>query len=201
MKKLLTVFLFLLLPLLGAQAAPVAPMEVVKTTSERMLEALRQNREALQKDPGKIYPLVEKIVLPHFDFETMSRWVLGKHWRSATPEQRTRFVAEFRNLLVRTYAKALLEYSDEEVRIPAQPGPAADAKEASVRTEIVPNSGKAIPIQYSMLLKDGDWKVFDVVIDGVSIVTNYRSSIAEQVSKEGMEATIARLSQRNSSGS
>lgn len=201
MKKLLTVFLFLLLPLLGAQAAPVAPMEVVKTTSERMLEALRQNRDALQKDPSKIYPLVEKIVLPHFDFETMSRWVLGKHWRSATPEQRTRFVAEFRNLLVRTYAKALLEYSDEEVRIPAQPGPAADAKEASVRTEIVPKSGKAIPIQYSMLLKDGDWKVFDVVIDGVSIVTNYRSSIAEQVSKEGMDAIIAKLNQRNSSGS
>ncbi len=194
MQRLAAVWLLLCLSLSSAWAQ-TAPTDVIRSTSEQMLSALKSQRPALQQDNRKIYPLVEKIVLPHFDFDAMSRWVLGRSWKEATPDQQQRFVKEFRNLLVRTYAKALLEYSDEQVRIPPQTITGKD--DVTVRTEIVPKNGKAIPIQYAMHLKDNQWQVYDVIIDGVSIVTNYRSSIAEQVRKDGIEGTIKMLAQRS----
>ena len=175
MKKIITLFcLALLLGSGSALAAVRPPQEVVQETSARMIDALRQNRAALRQDSSRIYELVDQIVLPNFDFELMSRWVLGRAWQQATPEQRRRFTEEFRTLLVRTYAKALLEYSNEEVRVPPQP--AASGNETTVRTEVQPQTGRPIQINYSMRLGDAGWKVYDVTVDGVSLVTNYRST-------------------------
>lgn len=188
--------LLLLAPVLVV-AAGATPLELVRDTSERMLGELRANHDHLRENPGEIYDLVDEIVLPNFDFETMSRWVLGRYWRDADAVQRDRFVEEFRTLLVRTYATALLEYSNEQIRFPTQPDPAADVLEVTVRTEIVPRSGGPIPVNYSMHRRDDRWLVFDVVIDGVSIVTNYRNTIAEQVRSQGLDAMIAGLAERN----
>ena len=121
MKKIIALGLLLLTlsgSVIGAEVK--SPQEVVQNTSAQMLDALRKNSATLRQDSSRIYELVEKIVLPNFDFEVMSRWVLGRAWQQATPDQRRRFADEFRTLLVRTYAKALLEYSDEDVRVRAE---------------------------------------------------------------------------------
>ncbi|HRD66953.1 MAG TPA: ABC transporter substrate-binding protein [Candidatus Competibacter sp.] len=177
-------------------ATATPPQDVIQDTSTRMLDALRKNREVLDRDPSRLYELVSQIVLPNFDFELMSRWVLGRAWQQATPEQRRQFTDEFRTLLVRTYAKALLEYSNEAIRVLPQSG-AADGDEITIKTEVRPKTGQPIQINYSMHLGNAAWKVYDVTVDGVSLVTNYRGTFATQIRNNGMDAVIADLRQRN----
>ena len=172
------------------------PQDIVQDTSTRMVDALRQNRQTLDREPGRIYALVDQIVLPNFDFELMSRWVLGRAWQQATPEQRRQFTEEFRTLLVRTYAKALLEYSNEAIRV-LPPSGAPDGSEVTIKTEVRPKTGQPVQINYSMRLGDDAWKVYDVTVDGVSLVTNYRGTFATQIRDSGMDAVIADLRQRN----
>jgi len=195
MKRLLTVGLLMLALGSGWTVAATPPENVVQQTSERMLDALRQNRATIDRDPGQIYALVNQIVLPNFDFELMSRWVLGRAWQQATPEQRRQFTEEFRALLVRTYAKALLEYADEAIKV--SPAGAPAGAEATVRTEVQPKSGRPIQINYSMHLGNDAWKVYDVTVDGISLVTNYRDTFASQVRANGMDAVITDLRRRN----
>ena len=200
MKKAIACGLLLLTLVSGvAWAAAKPPQEVVEDTSARMLSALRQNYAALKQDSSQIYGLVDQIVLPNFDFELMSRWVLGRAWQQATPEQRRRFTEEFRTLLVRTYAKALLEYANEDVRVPPQPG-ATNGNEATIKTEVRLKTGQPIQINYSMHLGNEAWKVYDVTVDGVSLVTNYRGTFTTQIRDKGLDALITDLQQRNSAG-
>lgn len=179
-----------------AQAASPDAAEVVKTTSQEVLERLEAEKAELEKNPGRIYELINKLVVPRFDFASMSRWVLGRDsWKSASEEQRQAFINEFRTLLVRTYAKALLEYSDEEIEYyPAQGNP--DSNLVVVKTEVRQQSG-AIPIHYRMHLKDEEWKVVDVAVDGVSLVSTYRGSFASEIRKNGLDSLIAKIEERN----
>ena len=200
MRKVVTIF-YLALAVLSSSmvsATVPAPQQVVEQTSAQMIQALHQNSAALRKDSSHIYELVEQIVLPHFDFQLMSRWVLGRAWQTATPEQRQQFAVEFRTLLVRTYAKALLEYADEEVRVLAQAPVTGD--ETVVKTEVRPKTGRPIQINYSMHLGDNGWKVYDVSVEGVSLVTNYRSTFASQMRSNGLDVVIADLRKRNAQG-
>ena len=121
MKRVIALGLLLLVGRRCHRSRRQTPQDVIQDTSTRMIDALRQNRAKLDRDPGQIYGLVDQIVLPNFDFELMSRWVLGRPWQQASPDQRRRFTEEFRTLLVRTYAKALLEYSGEDIRLLPQP--------------------------------------------------------------------------------
>ncbi len=199
MKRVIALGLLLLALGGGAiEAAVKPPQDVIQDTSTRMIDALRQNRAKLDRDPGQIYGLVDQIVLPNFDFELMSRWVLGRAWQQATPDQRRRFTEEFRTLLVRTYAKALLEYSGEDIRLLPQPT-VGDGSEVTVKTEVRLKAGRPIQINYSMHLNNDGWKVYDVKVDGVSLVTNYRSTFASQIRANGMDSVIADLQQRNNS--
>ncbi len=191
----------LLTLLLFSQAllAAVHPaQQLVSDTTSRVLERLRSERDALQKDSDRIYPLVEELILPHFDFRRMSAWVLGRHWRTATPEQRKQFSQEFQTLLIRTYATALLEYTDQKIRY--LPFHAAEGdRRVTVKTEIVQSGGVNIPIFYSMYRnREGEWKVYDISIDGVSLVTNYRSSFASEIARGGMDALLTKLAKMNS---
>jgi phospholipid transport system substrate-binding protein len=180
-------------------AAIQPPQQVVQDTSTQMLEALRKNREVLRQDPSRLYGLVDQIILPKFDFELISRWVLGRAWQQATPEQRRHFAEEFQTLLVRSYSNALLEYVDEEFQI-LPPRGAVSGNEATVRTEVRLRTGQPIQINYSMYLRDGAWKVIDVTVEGVSLVTNYRSTFASQIRSSGLDTVIADLRQRNAQG-
>ncbi|MBT8116800.1 MAG: ABC transporter substrate-binding protein [Gammaproteobacteria bacterium] len=184
---------------LTANAVPtpgnLSPQELVRDTSSRMLSALRDEREEIANNPGRLYELVADIVLPYFDFERMSQWVLGKNWRTATPEQRVRFVEQFRRLLVRTYGTALSDYADEKI-IYLPHTDSGDVVKVTVRTEIR-QGGSTIPINYSMYNSKEGWKVYDVAISGVSLVTNYRSTFASIIRGEGMDSLIDQLVKRN----
>jgi phospholipid transport system substrate-binding protein len=196
LKSLLALLLCALLAQPAAHAASdVTPQELVRETSSRMLAALSEERDAIAKEPGRLYELVSTIVLPYFDFERMSMWVLGKNWRAATTDQRTRFVDQFRMLLVRTYGTALSDYANEEIIY--LPYIAGDREgRATVRTEIE-HAGSTIPISYSMYKGSDGWKVYDVVISGVSLVTNYRSTFGTIIRDKGMDNLIQQLSERN----
>jgi phospholipid transport system substrate-binding protein len=183
-------------PVLRA-ASNITPLELVQDTSSRMLAALKDEQEAIRKDSGRLYQLVSTIVLPYFDFERMSQWVLGKNWRTATPDQRARFVEQFRNLLVRTYGTALSEYADEKIVYLPFAGDLS-APTVTVRTEIE-QGGSTIPIAYSMYRSQDGWKVYDVAISGVSLVTNYRSSFGNIIREKGMDSLIRQLAEKNSS--
>lgn len=174
-----------------------APQALVKKASDDMLKALKVHEAELAENPDKIYSLVEAILMPHFDFEKMSKLALGKNWRQASDEQRIRFTEEFRLLLIRTYSTAMLEYTDEEIRmLPFRDD--LSRKRVSVPMEVVQPAGPAIPMALSLYQNEQDeWKVYDVKIDGISLVTNYRSSFATEIRNDGMEKLIENLAERN----
>lgn len=181
----------------GASSAAIQPpQDLIKQTADRMLAKLKEERTVIRKDPSRIYGLVSDIVLPHFDFERMSAWVLGKYWRTATPEQKKRFTEEFRNLLVRTYATSLTEYTDRKINyLPFRGDPGAT--EVTIRTEVEQPGAAAIPIDYSLHLKNSEWLVYDVAIDSVSLVTNYRTTFANEIRQSGLDKLIDKLAERN----
>lgn len=173
------------------------PQALVKNASDDMLKALKDHEAELEANPDKIYSLVEAILMPHFDFEKMSKLALGKNWRQASDDQRSRFTEEFRLLLIRTYSTAMLEYTDEEIRmLPFRDD--LSRKRVSVPMEVVQPAGPAIPMALSLYQNEQDeWKVYDVKIDGISLVTNYRSSFANEIRNDGMEKLIENLAERN----
>jgi phospholipid transport system substrate-binding protein len=179
---------------------PQEAQQLVQQTADQVLERLQKDRERLQANPDLIYPLVEDIVLPHFDFSRMSQWVLGRHWRTADAAQRERFTREFRDLLVRTYAKALLEYTDQSIEyLPLLADESAER--VVVRTQIVQKgSAYPIPIYYNMYHRADGWKVYDISVDGVSLVSNYRSSFASQIRAGSIDDLIAKLESMNRKG-
>ena len=178
-------------------ASELSAQQLVRDTSSRMLVAMRAEQGRIEKDTAHLYQLVEQIVLPCFDFRRMSQWVLGRNWRSATPQQREQFVDQFRMLLVRTYSTALLEYADGEiVYLPVAEG--SGGKTVTVRTEIDQPGIGVIPVTYSMYPSDSGWKVYDIAISGVSLVTSYRSTYGSIIRKDGIDRLIAQLAERNS---
>lgn len=180
-----------------AEEEPLGPRELVMHTSEDVLQTLRREKAGYEAHPERVYELVDKLVVPHFDFARMARWVLGKHWRAATAEQRQRFTEEFRNLLVRTYSAALLDYTDQRIEYdPLRVSP-SDRKVAVVRTRVQRPGAPEVPIDYTMYRSARDWKVFDVSVDGISLVTTYRTSFGQEVRQHGIEGLIASLEARN----
>ncbi len=168
---------------------------VVRSTTEQVLEAVNREREVLSKDPDRIYGIVDEYIIPHFDFQRMSQRVLGKFWHRASEEQQTKFVAQFQTLLVHTYAAALREYSNQKIEfLPSRP---REEGEVSVRTQIVQSGSPPIPIQYEMYKHANGWKVYDITIDGVSLVINYRSTFASEIRNNGLDGLIERLAVHN----
>ncbi len=186
------------LVLAGAARAEVVPEELVRSTADVILAEIKANRELYAKDKARLYKMADEKVLPHFDFRRMSQWVLGRSWRDATPEQRDRFVAAFRDLLVRTYSTALLNYKDQEIIYLPTPR-RANEDDVLVKTEVKQSGGQPnIPIHYSFYKnRDGAWKVYDVTIEGVSLVTNYRSVYATKIRDKGLDALIVEITAGN----
>lgn len=194
MKKLLTLTgIALLLFSLQASAAEMQPDELIKSTSEKVLSTLEQNREKFKEQPEEVSQLVKDIILPHLDFRAMSKLALGKNWRSATEDQQNRFVDAFKTMLIRTYSRSLTEYAGQEVIfLPYRP-PAEGKRTVTVQTQIKQDSGPLIPIDYSLRIKDDIWKVYDIKIEGISLVTNYRNTFAADINQLGIEGLIKKL--------
>lgn len=173
--------------------AQLAPDALVKETSEKVLAALDANKARYEKEPELVYQLVNDIVLPHMDFKAMSKLALGKFWREANDTQQAEFVDAFKIMLVRTYSKSLTQYSGQTIEYKPYQPPAAGKRTVVVNTEIKQSSGPAIPIDYRLYTKGGIWKVYDIKIDGISLVTNYRNSFASDIRKVGMDGLIEKL--------
>jgi phospholipid transport system substrate-binding protein len=192
-KKLIAgLILLLALPAMAA----TEPEQLVRQTSERVIAEIRANLDVYKDDPKKVYILVDELVLPHFDFAAMTDLALGRYKDEVSAAQKPAIVAEFRQLLVRTYSSALFEYTDQEMIYLPMEGSEAEG-EVTVRTEIEQAGGFPIPINYVLHLGDEGWKVFDVSVDEVSLVTNYRSSFARAIKRDGIDGLIKTLQERN----
>lgn len=188
--------LFFILCFSVGTAWATTPDEVVKETAEGVISHIESNRSILETHPEKIYDMVNELVIPRFDFISMSKWVLGKHWKTASETQRLEFIAQFKALLVRTYARALLEYSGQKIKYyPAEQNPQSNL--AVVKTELTSLSNTQLPILYRMHQKNEEWKVVDIAVDGVSLVTTYRGSFATQIKKNGFDSLLNELSKKN----
>lgn len=191
----LILFYFVLGSLVMAEEEHPAMM-LVKDTTAKIKQKIKEQDDAIKKDQEVLYDLVDKIVLPHFDFKKMSSWVLGKNWRKADDAQKKKFTDQFSRLLVRTYSKALYDNIDQKIDfLPIRGKPQAD--EVVIRTEIPQRGAFPIPIDYKMHLKDSQWKVYDVVIDSLSLVANYRTSFSQEIKQSGIDNLIAKLADRN----
>jgi len=203
MKLYLQLFLALIVCAAASSsfAATTPPDELIKQTSDKVLSTLEMNKEKYKSQPEEIFKLVNDIILPHLDFRAMSKLALGKNWRKADNDQQTRFTEAFKTMLVRTYSKSLTEYAGQEIKyLPYRP-PAEGKRTTKVKTVIDQGSGPEIPIIYSLRIKDDIWKVYDIKIDGISLVTNYRNSFASDIRKVGIDGLIEQLLAKSSTKS
>lgn len=174
--------------------APAAqgPQELMDSVSKQLFEALDANRAAIKKDPEKCFPLVDTILLPHFDTDYAAQLVLAQSWRTATPDQQKRFVGALYRALLKTYGGAIADFTADRLKLlPFRGDPAAT--QATVRTLVTRSSGTVVPVDYRLRKTEEGWKAFDVIIEGISYVKNYRTDLGEEVSKKGLEEVIARL--------
>jgi phospholipid transport system substrate-binding protein len=173
----------------GAAADPAA---LVQEAAQGMLGDIDKNRDAYRRDPAKVAAVVDKYLMPHFDTETSARVVLGQFWRSATPEQRQRFINAFYHSLLGNYGEALVEFTPDRLKIfPSRVEPGATT--ATVRTEVRRRNGDRVSVNYSMRMTPQGWKAWDVVIDGISYVKSYREDFGAQIQSQGLETVIKRL--------
>ncbi len=181
---------------LGAAAEIVPPDVLAKNTTNEVLRIVKQDKDIKSGNNKKILDLVEQIILPNFDFRQMTQLAVGKNWGKATPEQQENLVNEFRTMLVRTYSASLSSVADYRVEFkPFKLAPGAS--DVTVNTEVSKPGAPPIPIDYRMEKKDAGWKVYDVLVDNVSMVTVYRNSFNSEVRKGGVEGLLAALSRRN----
>lgn len=207
----LSIYLFVL-AMLGMQANIAAAAQedaqtLIVEHSNQLVDALKQQSAAIKLDNQIAYKLVEEIVLPHVDFNRVARLVLGKHWRSASAEQRERFTNEFRRFLIRTYVTAMVEFSDQIVShadsVKYLPFRNSDPNDVSVRMLITLPDRPPVQVNYSLYQNgtESSWKIYDLAVEGISLATTYRSSFSTQIRREGMDGLINKLAERNAAAS
>ena len=179
-------------PAPAATQTTQSPSDVVQSSAQSMLKELDANRDMYRKDPAKVGQLVDKYLLPHFDTEFSARLVLGAHWRTATPDQRKRFIDAFYHSLLNNYGSALSDFTADKLKIfPTKVDPGADR--ATVRTEVKRSGGDRVSVNYYLHKTPDGWKAWDVVIDGISYVNSYREDFGAQIDQQGIDAVINRL--------
>ena len=177
------------------------PEQIVEDTSSKILKTINEENDRLREDPALINGLINETVIPIIDLDSMGKLILGKYWKRASEAQRTSFVAEFKDMLIRTYAKSLVDYGHAKVNVL----PARDKEQGkyyTVQSELDVGSGKA-PLQVAYIFrknKQTEWKVFDLAVDGLSLVKNFRTSFSQEIRETSLDALIARLANTNKSG-
>jgi len=195
MTRILTAILAGLAPVL-ALAQELAPDALVRRTTDEVLAIIKSDKDLRARDSRRILDLVEEKVLPHFDFSRMTRLAVGRSWSQASEAQKEALTREFRTLLVRTYSSSLSQYRNQTIEVKAARIAAQDT-DTLVRTLVNQAGGPPIPIDYGMEKTDKGWKVYDVVVDGVSLVTTYRGSFNDQIQKNGIDGLVKTLMDRN----
>lgn len=174
----------------------MAPDVLVKQTADDVLNIIKNDKEIQAGNQQKLYAVAEEKILPNFDFERVCKMVLGKSWKAATPEQQASFEKEFRSLLLRTYSVALGKYKNQVIEYkPMRAEP--DAKNVTVKTQILQSGGQPIAVDYSLVKGTAGWKVYDIIIENVSLVTNYRSQFSTEIRQNGIDSLNAKLADKN----
>jgi phospholipid transport system substrate-binding protein len=170
----------------------LGPKELIEQTAQKMLDELDKNRAAYRKDPAKVRALVDRVLLPHFDTQYAARLVLGRHWKTADPQQRERFIKAFYDSMLDNYGNALSEFTGDRLRVlPVTVAP--EAERATVRTEVRRDNGTRIPVNYSLRKTPQGWKAWDVSIEGISYVKSFREDFGSEIDQKGLDAVIRRL--------
>ena len=196
MKKLLALFLAMFVT--ATVFAEEAPDVLVQRVTEEVLDIVRKDKDIQNGHTQKVMELVDKKVLPNFNFTRMTALALGKEWRKASPQQQQQLTAEFRTLLVRTYSNALTSYKNQKIIYKPFKMAPADV-DVLVRTEVQQPGSKPVQLDYSLEKVDGSWKVYDVVVAGISLVTNYRDQFNQEVRSGGIDGLIAAIAAKNKS--
>lgn len=198
MKKIVSLGLGVLLAVVSMQVHADVPNPdvLIRDTVKDVIRIVKEDKDIQAGDQQKIIELVDAKVLPHFDFTRMTRLAAGKHWRSASPEQKQLLVAEFRNLLVRTYTKAFTVYRDQTVEVKPL-NMAANATDVTVKTLILEPGKPDIPVNYDLEKTSDGWKAYDLTIEGVSLVSTYRSTFSDQIQQSGIDGLIKTLVEKN----
>jgi phospholipid transport system substrate-binding protein len=174
----------------------LAPNELVQKITDEVLAAIKSDKQLAAGDKQKAVKLAEEKVLPYVDFEHATRLAVGRAWREASPEQKKRLVTEFRNMLVRTYSNAIGTYQGQTLKVLPSRGK-ADPEETIVRTQFVRPGGQPLPIDFSMHQTQEGWKVYDITVEGVSLVLTYRSEFDAIVKQQGIDGLIKALASKN----
>jgi phospholipid transport system substrate-binding protein len=176
----------------AAQVDTSGPSQLIESSANILLDGIDKNREQFRKDPTGLYALVEQTLLPNFDTPYAAQLVLGTNWRNATPDQRKRFVDAFYKSLLYTYGDAMIDFTGDRLKVfPTRVGP--EDTRATVRTEIKRSNGTKVSVNYTLRKTNGQWKAWDVVIDGISYVKSYREDYGAEVQQKGLDAVIQRL--------
>lgn len=196
MKWLASLILGSFLSISSVFAQEDSPDAMIKKVTDEVLTIVRQDKDIQNGNTRKAIELVEVKVLPHFNFQRMTALAMGKEWHKANAEQKKRLSEEFKTLLVRTYSNALTSYRDQTIRYKPTKMPAGDA-DVVVKTEILQPGSKPVQLDYSLEKQPEGWKVYDVIVAGVSLVTNYRDTFAQEVRANGVDGLIQMLSSKN----
>ncbi len=199
--RILCKYLFLLVFFsfsLARAQAQLAPDALAKSVTDDVLTVIRADKDIQSGNQKKLLELVDAKVLPHFNFTHMTQLAMGRNWRAANPEQQKKLVAEFRTLLVRTYTTAFTQYKNQTVEYKPVRMPAGDT-DVVVQSLIKQNSGQPIAVDYSMEKIESGWKVYNMKIEGISLVENYRNTFNTEIQKNGVDGLIATLADKNRS--
>jgi phospholipid transport system substrate-binding protein len=192
----LLIALFSFVVTVAHAAEPKDGQELVESVSNQILQEISENRALYVESSKALHEVVSAIILPHFDFEKMSKLVMVRYWRKMDAEQRSRFEKEFRGLMVRIYSKALLEYEDEEIKyLPTRVNKKRDR--IIVRTKIIQSSGGTLAMDYHLQLSGEVWKIFDIRVEGISLLKSYKDRFGREAKVKGVDAVIDELIARN----
>ena len=179
-----------------AQGQDLGPDQLVQKITDDVLAAVKSDKQLAAGDKQKAIKLAEEKVLPYIDFEQATRLAVGRPWNQATAEQKKRLVSEFRNMLVRTYANAIQGYQGQTLKVLPTRGK-QDPEDTTVRTQFIRAGGQPLPIDFAMRKTGEGWKVYDITVEGVSLVMTYRSEFDAVVKQEGIDGLIKRLASKN----
>lgn len=181
---------------LPAFAQELGPEALVKQITQEVMEAIKSDKQLAAGDRQKAIKLAEEKILPHVDFEEATRLAVGRGWNQATPEQKKKLVSEFRSMLVRTYSNAMQPYEGQQMKVmPVRMKPGDT--EVTVQNQFVRSGAQPVKIDYQMRKTDKGWKIYDIVVEGVSLVLTYRSEFDAVIKQDGIDGLIKRLAQKN----
>ena len=193
LRRLLAPALLLTCAVSAQAAAPVPPDQQVKQTTEQMQALIREHHKEYKANQPAFYKVVDEVLTPRFDVRYIAQLVLGKNWRAASADQRDRFTAAFKAMLIRSYADTLLEYYDS-VKADWQPlRLSADVTDVTVRTTLQRQNAQPLAIGFNVHLVDNEWKIYDISVEAISLVTNFRSQINAEIKKSSLADVITRM--------